>query len=99
VKVTYHPAVQRDINEAIAYYRSISETLADEFWEELMHEIEYAQRNPKSSHFADCGLRRKNLSRFPYHFLYENLKGKIRILVVRHHKRSPSFGLKRRWRS
>jgi len=46
VKVTYHPAVQREINEAIAYYRSISETLADEFWERLMHEIEYAQRNP-----------------------------------------------------
>jgi toxin ParE1/3/4 len=98
VKVTYHPAVQRDINEALAYYKGISEDLADDFWNELLEAIEYSRLSPKSSHFADCGLRRKNMVRFPYHFLYEILDGRIRVVVVRHHKRSPSFGLKRKWR-
>ena len=98
MKVTYHPSVQKDINEALSYYRKISEKLADDFWDELMSAIEHTNLNPKASHFADCGLRRTNLTRFPYHFLYEILEGRIRIAVVRHHKRSPSFGIRRRWR-
>jgi len=48
VKVTYHPAVQQDINEAISHYRTISEALADDFWKELMERIEYSRKNPTS---------------------------------------------------
>jgi len=53
VRVAYHPAVQRDIKEAITTYRAISEKLADDFREELMNAIEYPRRNPESSHFAE----------------------------------------------
>lgn len=98
MKLTYHPSVQKDINHALKYYRGISDNLADEFWDELVNAFEYSKQNPKSSHFADEGLRRNNLARFPYHFLYEILEGRIRIVVVRHHKRSPAFGLTRKWR-
>ena len=97
IKVTYHPSVQIDINNALNYYREISEKLANDFWDELMKTVEYSRTNPKACHFADCGLRRANLMRFPYHFLYEILDDRIRIVVVRHHKRSPSFGTKRKW--
>jgi plasmid stabilization system protein ParE len=31
-----------------------------------------------------------------YHFIYRQIGKDIRVLVVRHHKRHPSFGLKRR---
>lgn len=33
---------------------------------------------------------------FPYHFLYEEDQRKIRFLVLRHDKRHPNFGLRRR---
>jgi plasmid stabilization system protein ParE len=41
-------------------------------------------------------LRRANLQRFPYHFLYRILSDHIRVLAVRHHRQSPQFGLQRR---
>jgi plasmid stabilization system protein ParE len=41
-------------------------------------------------------LRRANLKRFPYHFLYRILPDRIRITAVRHHRQNPRFGLQRR---
>jgi hypothetical protein len=41
-------------------------------------------------------LRRVNLNRFPYHFLYRIAGDHIRVLVVRHHRRHPNVGLSRR---
>jgi hypothetical protein len=37
-----------------------------------------------------------NLERFPFHFLYRIVEDRVRILVVRHHKRRPSLGTQRR---
>ena len=49
MKVTYHPAVQKDINEALKYYRKTSDKLADDFWDELIDAIEHTRLNPKSN--------------------------------------------------
>ena len=99
MKVTYHPRVQNDITQAMSYYEEVAgDRVADDFWEELITTIEHTRAHPTKAHFADCGMRRVNLSRFPFHFLYELLDDRIRIIVVRHHKRSPSFGTKRKWR-
>ena len=96
MRVTYHPSVQKDVNGIIKYYDGVSTRLADEFWDELLSCIEVAARNPGRSHFAELGLRRVNLRRFPYHFLFRSLPGKIRIIVVRHNKRHPEHGLERK---
>jgi hypothetical protein len=37
-----------------------------------------------------------NLHRFPYHFLFRVVGHDVRILVVRHHRRHPSLGIRRR---
>ncbi len=96
MRVTYHPSVQRDVNGILRYYDDISVRLADEFWNELMSRIEAAANNPEHFHFTDPGLRRVNRQRFPYHFLFRALPGKICITVVRHNKRSPEHGLGRK---
>jgi hypothetical protein len=36
------------------------------------------------------------LRRFPYHFLFRVVAHEVRILIVRHHHRYPSFGSRRR---
>jgi hypothetical protein len=36
------------------------------------------------------------LRRFPYHFLFREIPGGIRITVIRHHKQHPELGLERR---
>ena len=77
------------------YYHGISQRLANEFEEELRETVRKATSNPFRSHIVDRGFRRVNLDRFPYHILYE-IKGELlRVMIVRHNKRHPNFGLRR----
>jgi addiction module RelE/StbE family toxin len=95
MRVAYHPLVRRDVLEIQNYYREISPELAREFQEELRDTIDLAAENPQRFHLTGQGFRRANLSRFPYHVLYEVHADLVRVMVVRHHKRHPRFGLDR----
>ena len=96
MRVVYHPAVQRDVNRILRRYDAVSKRLGDEFWEELQTFIRRTSQNPGRSHFDKSGLRRVNLARFPYHFLFREFSDRIRITVLRHHKRHPDYGISRR---
>jgi plasmid stabilization system protein ParE len=96
MRVVYHPKVQKDVNRILRHYENASGKLADEFWDELTACIARTAENPGRSHFSKARLRRVNLPRFPYHFLFRELPGKIRVTVVRHNKRHPDYGTKRR---
>ena len=76
-------------------YYTVSERLADDFFAEFQIGIKKAVSNPQYFHFDRSGLRRCNLDRFPYHFLYDILGSDVRVWVVRHNRRNPKFGLKR----
>ncbi len=90
--------MQIDINQAMGYYYGISEALGDGFWDELQQFLAAIEANPEGFHFDTSGLRRCNLNRFPYNILFEILADRIRVQVVRHHSRRPSFGLRRKWK-
>jgi plasmid stabilization system protein ParE len=96
MRVTYHPSVPKDVNGILKYYQDISARLADEFWNELLARIDVAAKDPEHFHFTEAGLRRVNLQKFPYHFLFRALPDKIRITVVRHNKREPKHALERK---
>ncbi|NNE55203.1 MAG: type II toxin-antitoxin system RelE/ParE family toxin [Flavobacteriales bacterium] len=91
----FHPSVQRDINEAMDHYASISDSLGEGFWIELQEALANIEGAPGSHHFDQSGLRRFNLDRFPYNVLYVILEDRIRVQVVRHNSRRPSFGVRR----
>jgi plasmid stabilization system protein ParE len=95
MNVAYHPAVRRDVREILRHYDGISTRLGDGFSEELLTLIEAARANPERFHPAHRGLRRANMQNFPYHFLYRIRPDGIRVIVVRHHERHPSYGAKR----
>jgi toxin ParE1/3/4 len=95
MRVVYHPAVQKDVNGILHHYDAISSKLADEFWQELMACLAATAHNPGRSHPDQRGLRRVNLPRFPYHFLFREFEGKIRVIVVRHNKRDTEHGTRR----
>ena len=93
----YHRLVQRDINEAMGYYvEQASYEIAQQFWKELSMALAKVQEYPERQHCDASGLRRFNLKRFPYHVLYEDLEDRVRIQVVRHNQRKPSFGTRRK---
>ena len=96
--IRFHPAVQRDIDDLIEYYEAISESLSDGVWNEIELALKRIQNNPERFHFDthSSGFRRCNLKRFPYHILYLVGPDRIRIQVIRHNKRSPGYGMKRK---
>jgi plasmid stabilization system protein ParE len=81
----------------MSYYEAVAgQKLADEFFRELRHSMAKAGIRPESFGLRQGDLRRVNLRRFPYHFLFRIGGDTVRILVVRHHQRNPSFGVRRR---
>ena len=99
MKYRYHHLVQRDVNDVVAYYEeNASDAIADGFFEELLTAIDTAAKSPTSFPFlaGSPTLRRVNLKRFPFHFLYEIRSGSLYLVVVRHHNRHPRFGMRRK---
>jgi plasmid stabilization system protein ParE len=79
------------------YYEQVGNAnLADEFYAELQRLIREAAKRPESFPIRERDIRRANLRRFPYHFLFRMTSEAVRILVVRHHRREPSLGTGRR---
>jgi len=97
MRLVLHPKVYSDIDAIMAYYEEVAATeLAKEFYSELRHFMVEAATRPKSFAIRQRDIRRVNLHRFPYHFLFRIVDDTVRILVVRHHSRHPSLGTRRR---
>jgi len=92
----YHPLVPSEVRNFVQYYENRSESVADQFWNELKEAIDYAARFPERHHFDDSGRRRSNLKRFPFHFLFRVYPDRIRVTVVRHDHQKPSYGTRRK---
>jgi plasmid stabilization system protein ParE len=95
MRLSFHPAVQKDINSILRHYDSISSKLGDRFFAELMAALDSVLCNPQRGHLAEADVRRVNLASFPYHFLYRLLPGRVRVTIVKHNKRHPQLGIRR----
>ncbi len=95
MEARFHRQVQSDLNIILKKYFAVSYELGDDFYDEFMSGVRKALQNPKFFHFDTSGLRRCNLHRFPYHFLYDLRGGTIRVWVLRHNKQKPSLGMRR----
>lgn len=97
MRIILHPRVHSDVQAVMEYYERVATAeLADEFYRELRHFILEAAERPESFSIRASDLRRVNLRRFPYHFLFRIAGDSMRVLVVRHHRSHPSRGIRRR---
>ena len=95
MEVRFHRRVQKDLNEVLKKYSDISIQLGEDFLAEFHIGVSRVAENPRRFHFERSGLRRCNLERFPYNFLYDIQGEYVRIWVLRHNRRDPEFGLDR----
>ena len=96
-EVVFHRLVQRDMTRIRRYYSDeAGPELADRFYLRFLELVDRALSDPQRYHPVQDVLRRANISGFPYHFLYRETANGIRVLVLRHDKRHPSFGLGRK---
>jgi len=92
----FHPQVRRDATQALRHYDSISDSLGDDFWKKFEEICSRVESHPERFHFDPSGWRRANFRKFPYHLLfYQELDG-VRIMTLRHNRRKPGFGLRRK---
>jgi toxin ParE1/3/4 len=97
MRLVLHPKVYSDIDSIMDYYEQVATSqLADEFYAELRSLMAEAAAKPGYFSIREGDIRRVNLHRFPYHFLFRIVGDAIRILVVRHHGRHPEVGTERR---
>lgn len=93
MRVIFNRLVPRDVQRAMKWYREEAGVkLANEFFAELMARINDAAAQPTRFHPVGDGLRRGNLDRFPYHFLYRIKSDHIRVIVVKFDRRNPQLG-------
>ncbi len=96
MRLSFHPLVQQDINSILRRYDAVSPSLGDRFFKELMDAPEDILPNPHRGHIQERDVRRVNLPSFPFHFLYRIHPSRLRITIVKHNKRHPRVGLRRR---
>jgi len=97
MRLILHQKVYSDIERIMRHYEGVATPqLAREFYAELRHFMAEAAARPESFSIRERDIRRVNLQRFPYHCLFRIVGDAVRILVVRHNRRAPSVGTRRR---
>ena len=97
MRLELHPLADADISRIIDHYEAAGgPDLADEFYSELRVFLKKAAQTPEGYAIRERDIRRVNLDRFPFHFLYRVVGNRVRILAVRHDRRRPSLGTHRR---
>lgn len=101
MRVEYHPAVQRDFNEAIGHYEEVSKRLADRIEAEFRAGVEAIKDNLRrfSYYLGNLGqrvFRRYRLPSFPYVMVYREKPGCVRVTVFKSEKQHPGHGMRRR---
>jgi toxin ParE2 len=97
MSLVIHPLIQKDIRCALDYYDLRSDKAGDLFFRELEKALDRIEIAPMSCHPIDKRRRRCNLCRFPYHLVFEVRGELVGVLVLRHERRKPSYGLTRKW--
>ena len=93
----FHRQVTSDISRIMDYYEDVAgQKLLNDFYTELLSFFQKAAESPEAYSVRHSDLRRVNLERFPFHFLFRVVDERVRILVIRHHRRRPWLGLHRR---
>lgn len=97
MRVEYHPLTVSELNNAAVYYNQQRAGLGGELRAEVYAAIERARASPFEYAIVKRGMRRCLVRRFPYAVLFRIVsEDTVRVLVIRHHRRHPSFGLGRR---
>lgn len=93
MKITLHPAAERDLLEAAAFYeREGSPALAARFVAEFKRMVSLLTKQPEIGSPRSRGRRGFAMSVFPYTLVYKVFGEELKILVVKHNSRRPGYG-------
>ena len=87
-----HPGAEHDIANTLDFYKEQAGlVVAERFLEEFERVAKLLVEYPDLRTPTTRGRRTFPLKVFPYSVVYRNLESSIRILIVRHQHRKPSY--------
>ena len=88
-----HPGAEQDIADALDFYtKQAGALIAQRFLSEFERVAELLVEHPGIGTPTTRGRRVFPLRVFPYSVVYRSLETSIRVVVVRHQHRKPSYG-------
>jgi plasmid stabilization system protein ParE len=94
--VRFHAHVASDLQDAIAWYESISFELANRFRNNVKRCLANIEQRPESFGLADDSIRIARIDAFPYLVPFESSAKAIEILAVVHATTDPRKWKRRR---
>ncbi len=92
-----HPGVEHDIANALDFYKGQTGlVVAERFLEEFERVVKLLIEYPDLGTPTSKGRRIFPLKVFPYSVVYRSFESSIRVLIVRHLHRKPSYAGARR---
>jgi plasmid stabilization system protein ParE len=86
-----HPAAQRELDEATAYYDAKSVGLGAAFINEVEHALRQIRAFPEAAPVASGPVRTTVVPAFPYSVHYSVIDGVVTVLALAHHRRRPFY--------
>jgi len=97
MRIEYHPALQAELEAACAYYEECSVGLGAEFVNEFERQVLLIAAMPSRWEVVERDIRRALMKRFPFVIYFRIVSDEgIRVTVVKHEKRHPSYGIRRK---
>jgi plasmid stabilization system protein ParE len=95
MRVVYHPAAVRELQEIVYYYEAHLIGLGIDFLDELQRLENYLIEFPESGTPYLNSYRRILFVRFPYSLFYRLQKKQIEIMAIAHQHRRPGYWIHR----
>ena len=96
MRVEYHPAIEGELRDIVAYYNRCSEGLGDDFLSDFERQILRILSRPMHWRVVEFDIRRALMMRFPYCIYFRVVnEDLLRVTVVKHQRRHPGFGKER----
>jgi len=93
VSYSLHRSAERDLTEAFRFYKAeAGRGVAGRFLKEFERVVKILEEFPDIGTPTNGERRAYPLSDFPYSIIYRSVDTGIRVLVVRHQNRDPTFG-------
>lgn len=88
-----HPKAERELADAAAFYQlAVNLRFASKFLDEFERVAQLLSENPGFGTSFDLPQRIYPFRVFPYAVIYKPTEYGVRVLVVRHQNRAPSYG-------
>ena len=92
----FHPAAAAEHLESVAFFEFKKPGLGASYLAEFKNVLDKVCKFPHSYPIEkQPDIRRIQIKRFPFTVLYRETSGKLQVLAVAHHRRSPHYWLDR----